>query len=425
VSDDAPSGDGGRAARRRAAQEAAREQAHTSRRRALLVSGAVLALLALLAVGVWAFLGRSQTDPSSGQPTASPTATKPAQPTMLIQIKTTDGIAVDNALTSVGGSVGAANIITMPPTLVLDVATGGTLPLGQIARLPDPNGSANAISDAIGVNVDSTFVMDTLALSGLVDAVGGVAVDVDVDVTVTQADGSKLVLVPAGKNETLQGPQAAAYATFLAPGEPEAARTARFIQVLRQTILKLPVDTAKVESMVAALGASAKSTVPALDVAKYLVAMRTAILTDNVVYEELPTKVLDTASTVQAFTVDNAKTAAMVQKLLPDALRQPGPNSKVRVLVENGVGTPGLNAAARQLLVDAGFTYINGGNAPKFGMPRTEIVVPDATTASLKWGSDIATALKVPQSAVKTSVGTQSIADVIVVLGEDFKPTSS
>jgi hypothetical protein len=94
------------------------------------------------------------------------------------------------------------------------------------------------------------------------------------------------------------------------------------------------------------------------------------------------------------------------------------------VLVQNGVGSPGLNAQAREDLVGAGFTYVNGGNAAQFGTAATEVVVPDATAESLQWGADIAQALGVPASAVAVADSGQSVADVIVVLGADFKPSA-
>ncbi len=414
--------DGGRAARRHAAEVAAQEEAATSQHRLLIVSGVVAGLVAAVFL-VWAVFGKPH-DNYDSSPTPSASATGPVQPTLLWLVQDKEGIAVNDALLSVGGSVKRANVITIPSNVVVDVATGGTLPFGQIARLPDPNGPASALSDAIGVNVDGTFAMNALAFSGLVDAVGGITADVDVDVLAVAADGTQTVVVSAGRAVVLQGPQAAAYATYLAPGEPEEARMARFTQVLRLTVAKLPSDVTKVGSIISGLGASARSTVPTSVLAAFLVKLQSDVLVDNAAYKNLPVKPIDSGGTVTAYGVDQAAAAVMVQELLPDAARKPGPNTKVRVLVQNGVGTPGLNAAARQLIVDAGFTFVNGANAPTLGHETTQIVVPDATDQSRTWGNDIAIALGVSPSDVVVDASGQSVADVIVVLGADFKPVA-
>jgi hypothetical protein len=197
---------------------------------------------------------------------------------------------------------------------------------------------------------------------------------------------------------------------------------ARFSQVLRLVVSRLPSDPARVEQILTGLGASARSTVPASQIAAFLVRMHSDVLSDNVAYKNLPVK--SDQVIASATRIDQDATAALVTELLPDAARTPGANSKVRVLVQNGVGIPGLNAAARQLIVDAGYTYVNGGNAAAWGQKSTAVVVPDATQESLRWGNEIAAALKVPATAVQVATTTQSVADVIVVLGSDFKPAA-
>jgi anionic cell wall polymer biosynthesis LytR-Cps2A-Psr (LCP) family protein len=358
------------------------------------------------------------------QPTASASPTGPTQPTLLLQVADDQGVAVSNTLLSVGGPLGRANVIGIPQNTLMDVATGGTLPFGQINRLPDPSGSAGALSDAIGVDVNGTLVLDPGALSGLVDAVGGITADVDVDVTQEKADGTTVIIVPAGPGQVLQGQQAEAFATFLDKGETEEARMARFAQVLRLTVAKLPADGAKIETILTQLGASARATVPFTQLADFFLRLNADVNADDVAYKNLPVQGIDTGGPA-AYRVDQEATAVLVQDLLPDALRTPGPNSKVRVLVQNGVGSPGLNTAARTLLVDAGFTFVNGGNASSFGQAKTNVILPDTTPESLAWGADITKALGLPDSAVKVAEDGQSVADVIVVLGEDFKPTAS
>ena len=317
-----------------------------------------------------------------------------------------------------------------PSQLLLDAPTGGSLTLAEIAKLPDVNSSANALSDVLGVRIDSTLAMDHLAFAGLVDAVGGVtvAVPVDVNVMVVGKDGSKKVLIPKG-NRKMDGFTAVAYASYQEPGSLSGAQLARFALVLNAVLSQLPADQGQIESILNSLGSSANSTVPTAQAATFLFRMRAEILANQLQNENLQTTAINTGGVTTLYQVDLAKANQQITTLLSEALRVPGPNSKVRVLVQNGVGTPGLNAEARLLLVNAGFSFVNGGNNPGGFQPaaKTIIIVPDTSAASLQWGRDVATALQVPASDIHTpgTAAGQSYADVIVTLGADFLPSAT
>jgi len=94
----------------------------------------------------------------------------------------------------------------------------------------------------------------------------------------------------------------------------------------------------------------------------------------------------------------------------------------VRVLVQNGVGTPGLGEFARTALVKDALSYINGGNARTFGYQTSLILISDATPLAREQGSSVAKALGLPESDIQIAGSGQSLADVIVVLGADFQP---
>jgi hypothetical protein len=108
--------------------------------------------------------------------------------------------------------------------------------------------------------------------------------------------------------------------------------------------------------------------------------------------------------------------------LLADSLPPDAGGDQITVLIQNGVGTPGLEQDAAKLLRDAGYDFLNGGNANSFGVKQTIVLIPDASTASVTLGENVAATLGVPDSAVEVSDQGSSVTDVIVVLGEDFKP---
>ena len=181
------------------------------------------------------------------------------------------------------------------------------------------------------------------------------------------------------------------------------------------------------EEIITSLGSSAHSSVPTPVLAAYLVRLHDAVLGEQVVYRNLPVLPVDTSGE-GTYRVDILATSQMARNLFPEALRIPGPNSKVRALVQNGVGIPGLNDKARSALLDAGYSYIDGGNAASFGRPKTTILVPDSSPTAMGWGAQIAKTLGVPTADVRAATHGQTVADVIVVLGMDFvtpSPTPS
>jgi hypothetical protein len=119
--------------------------------------------------------------------------------------------------------------------------------------------------------------------------------------------------------------------------------------------------------------------------------------------------------------VDLVAAESVINSLLPQAMLS-GAESNPRVLVQNGVGTPGLGASARDRLVGAGMVYINGGNAEQFDQPTTLVIVEDASTESVALGEKVAEALGVPATAVQVAEDGQNVADVVVILGADFEP---
>ena len=356
--------------------------------------------------------------PATPEPTASPTAVE--QQTLLIQVRNDDDLGADNMVAGVGGGLPAAQLL-VPSRLIVDVPGAGQQTLGQSARLLDRTASQDALSDLLALRIDGTLSLSRLALAGMVDFVGGITVTVDAPITqVDPTSGVETVVVPAGTQQ-LNGTQAAAYALAWLPEEPEANRLARYSAVMTETISKLPDDRLTVEQMLTSLGGSARTTTTTTAVADFLLRMRAGILAGGQLVRVLPTTDIEAGTGLAVVRVDLVAAEGTIEGLLPQAMLDAS-EAAPRVLVQNGVGTPGLGASARDKLVGAGMVYINGGNAEQFGQPTTTVIVADATTASLQLGSEVATALGVPESAVTIAEEGQNVADAVVVLGADFTP---
>ena len=88
-----------------------------------------------------------------------------------------------------------------------------------------------------------------------------------------------------------------------------------------------------------------------------------------------------------------------------------------RVILYNGAGTPGIAGVAAEEIIKAGLRVVETKNADRFNYAKTLVVVQHG---ALSQGNDIAKVLRVGQ--VKSQPADQNIADVIVIIGKDYKP---
>ena len=246
------------------------------------------------------------------------------------------------------------------------------------------------------------------------DQVGGLQVDVDVDV----AQGS-VVALGAGP-QRLSGSQASQYATYLAAGEQEPARLVRLQAVLDALFLALPAPD-RLPTVLNSLGAGSRPSLPLPALAALLHGLALDTRAQTLQYNLLPVLPIDPGNGATSYRVDAGPTAALVDRLLGPSVPASRRTTSNRVFVSNGVGTPGLGSAVRGVLVKAGFVFVGSRNAPTFGRPKTVILVRDATAAQQELGLRVARALGVPDTSVQVSDEVGSVADVIAVIGQDYK----
>jgi anionic cell wall polymer biosynthesis LytR-Cps2A-Psr (LCP) family protein len=380
------------------------------RRRRVQLLAVVLAVLAALAVAFAVYLAREAPDPPSTAEEQLRT-----QQTMLFQVAAAGGDAAANALLAHDPETQEAGIVLVPPQVLVTVPGTGSQPLGRVLKTVSAEASRTALSDLLGVTVDDSWVLTASLLQQLIDAVGGVAVEVDVPVVRDQ-----VVAISPGA-QTLDGARAVQFLSYLAPGDQEQVRLARLQEVLDGLINALPPTSAELATLLQGLGPGSTSTLEPPALADFLLGLAAADEEGQLQYDTLPVVPIETGSGgLTAFRVDQQRLPALVERLLaqsvPPGVREGGN----RVLVLNGVGTPGLGEAVRAKLAPAGFVFVGSQNAPAFGHQKTQILVPEATPEAQALGERVAKALGVPPTAVATQdFGT--VADVVVLVGADFK----
>jgi hypothetical protein len=315
-----------------------------------------------------------------------------------------------------------AGSVLIPSRLFVEGPTPGGLPFGETVLLGDDAAPGSSLANTLDVVVDDTWQVSDQMLAELVDAAGGVLVDVDSDVLGGRPGGQQSIVVNAGEGQLLGGKEAVAFATYLGPAENEEARLARFGQVLDQVVQKLPDDRAALLATLEEVRATESSTLSTESLADFLLSYGDIGRGGDTSYQTLPVDPLETGGPNPALIVEPAGLDRLRAGLLADSLPPDAGGDQITVLVQNGVGTPGLEQDAADLLLAEGYKFFNGGNALSFGREETLILIPDATSASRALGDDVASTLGVPDSAVQVTDQGSSIADVIVILGADFKP---
>lgn len=99
----------------------------------------------------------------------------------------------------------------------------------------------------------------------------------------------------------------------------------------------------------------------------------------------------------------------------PDAVAE-----VVRVIVYNGAGVPGVAGEAAQELIRSGFRVVDTKNADRFDYAKTVVVVKRGDRTR---GESVADVLGA--SEVRLEPSDQSVTDVIVIVGKDYKPPTA
>ncbi len=391
---------GSRTVGRRSARLAEQRRKRKRNSRIAAVAAAVVVLVSVVVIV-------GQGGEKDGKTTAVRT-----QRTLLLQVKGSDGTAIASALLAHDPAVTEGSVVLVPPQVIVSVPGFGGQAFGRALATTSAKGSRDALSDLMGVTVDGSWVLDRAAFTRLVDTEGGVQVDVDVVVT----SGRTVVLQPGPQR--LDGARALAFATFLAAGEQEQTRLARLQTVLDGIVSSLPRD---VRALVSLLGKGSQPSLPIAQVADVLVGLKKDDAASQLQYRSLPVIKVDAGTDETRFRIDAPATRRMVDELLaasvPAGVRAEGN----RVLVLNGVGTPGLGEKVRAKLLPAGFVFVGSRNANTFDYAQTQVLVKDATTQGAALGAKVARALGVPVSSVRASDQIGTIADVVVIVGRDFK----
>ncbi|MFE3637841.1 LytR C-terminal domain-containing protein [Streptomyces sp. NPDC059168] len=394
------------------------ERREEARRRARGRAIALLVVLALVAVSgagyLW-YAGKLPGLSSSGTENGTATPVGAQKRDVIVvhlhntgKAGTSTALLVDNTTTKQGTTV------LLPNSLALSGDDGSTTTLAESVDDDGASGTREELDTVLGTSIQGTWRLDTPYLQNLVDLVGNIDVDTDADVPDPDA-GKKgsAPLVHRGRAQTLSGRMAVAYATYRASGESQNAQLERFGQVMRGVLRKLSSEPAAATTTVRTLAQILDPPLTDKDLGTFLAGLADLAKGGDYRTALLPVRA---DGTLSAATGDS-----VVKDVLGGTAKSPDAGSAVRVSVQNATGVKDDTEKARVVLLNGGFTFLEGGTASG---ARTTSQVLYADAADKADAAEVAKTLGLPAGSVAKGT-VSSGADVSVVLGGDYRPASS
>lgn len=358
-------------------------------------------------------------------PTASatPTQVEPARDlhTLMVTVARDDQRIASSILIVANPKVSKVRLYVIEPRVVIDT---GASSLTNVATAGFESSSSNvqkAVSNALGVRIDGSLILQRLALAGLIDSVRGVDI-VNPSAIRVHIQEQRDLVIPPGKVH-LDGTRAAAYALARIPHEPMAVRTARLDTILRATVLKLPSDPERMKQTLSALGSLSRTTVPTGDVANFLVKVKSRRIwkaAKSINFVTVPSRLVAQHSAGwQRFALQNV--VQQVGSFTKTVFVATDP-SAIRVAVVSHYPTDRLSV--RKDFRDTAYVFVDGGDS---GLPRvTQVRILGSVSGKAVDKLRKALGLKrldvtridpaqVGQSAL------HPIADMTVTLGVDYR----
>lgn len=370
----------------------------------------VLALFVVAGLGYLWYQGKLPFLDGPGKDKAAATAGAGAQKRDMIVVHlhntkkggTSSALLVDNVTAKQGATV------LLPNALGVPAADGTATTLGKSVE-DGGLGTRESLDSVLGTSIGGTWRLDTPFLENLVELVGGI--EADTDAAVPADDAAKTPAVGQGEKQSLSGPMAVAYATYRAQGEPEAKQQERMGRVLQGVLRKVPGDPKAAAVTVESIGQILD---PALD-AQTL----GALLSRLGEHAKTGAYRTDVLAVKPDGTLTDETNKKVVKEVLGGSASAAQPGATPRVGLKDATGDDKAQAAARAALLNGGYAFVDGGKADK-SAAASQITYQD--DAQRDRAVEVAKTLGLPETVVKKAENAVN-ADVVVILGKDYKPS--
>ncbi|HEY7993037.1 MAG TPA: LCP family protein [Candidatus Eremiobacteraceae bacterium] len=305
-------------------------------------------------------------------------------------------------------------VVSIPRDLWVDIPKDGYGKLNEAIADGGPERTEATLEKNLSTPpFDYYMVLNINATKEVVDAIGGLDVDVEKDMDYDDNWGHLHIHLKKGPHH-LDGDQVVGYIRYRHDAEGDFGRMRRQRQVVQLLVkrLKDPSIAMHVVPLIGVVRQNVRTNLSfeqMLDLAKGL-----QDVTPQMVHEaEVPANVGWTDGESVLF-ADQSQAQSIIHKYLVVGFSNTFDPSTVHVKVENGSGTPGAASAMADYLRRRGFTIVETGNASTFNNPRTKI-----TGADQKVVAEVVKDLPVHDPAI--AVGTVQGGDVDIVVGQDYR----
>lgn len=327
-------------------------------------------------------------------------------------------------LISVDSESGHLGILSIPRDTRVQLPGYGWRRINEANALGGAELAVRAVEDLLGIRIDYWLRVDFSGFEQIIDALGGIEIDIPYHMQYTDTAQDLYIDLPAGRHR-LNGEQALHFVRFrdglgdvslVDPRRNEyggrITRQLEFVKTLIREVLK-PSN----------IWSSPQMIVRMFDLLDTNISVSTGIrlagALQQVDFETIDTQVLpgrgETIGGASYWVYDEALVREAVNRVVL------GRSALTQVQVLNGNGRQGAAQAAADRLRLEGYYVVSVGNADHFSYPNTQII---SRNGNVDGAQAIAQTLG---SGVGTSTGTlpshlvHSEADYVIVLGADYQ----
>jgi len=328
-------------------------------------------------------------------------------------------------LVSIDPTTKAAAMVSLPRDLWVSIPNYGPQRINVAHAVGGPDLTKSTITSAFGVPVHYYARVDFRGFEELVNAVGGVVVDVERpvkdDAYPTEGYGFRRIYYGPGP-QLLDGRHALEYIRSR-HGSTDFSRARRQQDVLvslRDRALQLNM-LSRAPEMIGIVQRSLSTDLSARDL------LALAKLVSEIDRGHIGNLVVDTNHARVVIGEGGAELllpdAPAIRRAMDTTLRTAGhPEFRARIEVLNGSGTAGLGQRAADYLAAQGYNVVRVAPADRTDY-RSSLV--QVLTADQRAGQALASALRVPETAIADVPTPNAGVDIRLVVGQDFRLPAS